>query len=496
MITVQTSRGFEFWPDTDVAVISPEFRDWWTVVHADGRVAHLLASSVPDFGVPLGAARVNPAHLKRTAGGLLDPAQFVHPLTDLQPLPEVAPAAAADWLPCHPSHIYALRTVSKKWVWHTDQGEFPMGRSTAEAVQAMPDLFLLKKGIYLNRTRLRRIRIEVQLRFFCLDNGLEYQAYSEQPGLAERLGLPNLTGFSPRLTGRIEFGLRDWPWDLVLAPASFLKANFTNPRQLIAHLIWQRYRQRSLGYERSWCKGYDSFWYEVVAHVMQRAGFLREEEVNQRVSLELSRRDSRANELYYMMYSIMDVFVDEGELFNYREFGFVDPEPWQRSIGEQRPGVVLYSEKGDLAEYSRLLAGEFGVSYCQLEGMPWRLRSEYLAADLLARGIQSVHAIIYADYDDGGYWVGQASVEQLARLGITVASVQYMILENTFTAEEKSLHAKPCGGAGKILKSRARNWVARGFGIGGECKGIHANHVQPFERVRQLFLNCLEAVSK
>jgi len=494
VITVQTSRGFEFWPDAEVASIIPEFRNWWTVVKGDGQVAHLLADRPPDFGVALGDSRVNPRFLTKTTAGYLDPAHFLHPLGELAVMPEEPPGSWSEGLPCPPARISDLQGKQGKWVWRTDDGFFPLEMPLQQALLLMPELVLLKRGLFINRRRLRHIRIDVTRRFFCLENGTEYRVKCDQTGLAERLGLPNLTGFHPRMTGRIEFGLRDWPWELSLAPTEFLKEHFSNPRQLIAHLIWQRFRYRSRGVKRRWCKGYGSFWYEVVAHALQRAGFLRKDEVTQRVGLELSRRDSRANELYHVMHAVMDIFIDVGELFSYQQFGFVDPEPWRWSVGAARPHVLLFSEKDDLSDYSKRLVEESGVSYCQLEGMPWRLRSEYFAQALLAAGIRTVYLIIYGDYDDGGWWVGQAAGEQLGKLGLAVASIEYVLTEKVFTAEEKALHARPCGGGGKRLQSRARNWVARGFGIDGQCLGIHAEYYQPFQRVRERFQDCLSLV--
>jgi len=64
----------------------------------------------------------------------------------------------------------------------------------------------------------------------------------------------------------------------------------------------------------------------------------------------------------------------------------------------------------------------------------------------------------------------------------------HLITPECFTAEEIELYALPCPSSTASLRTKAAKWVKNGGGINGKPMGIHANHLKPFERVRQRFL--------
>ena len=64
----------------------------------------------------------------------------------------------------------------------------------------------------------------------------------------------------------------------------------------------------------------------------------------------------------------------------------------------------------------------------------------------------------------------------------------HLITPECFTAEEIELYALPCPSSTASLPTKAANWLKNGGGIKSQPLGIHANHLKPFERVRERFL--------
>jgi len=89
----------------------------------------------------------------------------------------------------------------------------------------------------------------------------------------------------------------------------------------------------------------------------------------------------------------------------------------------------------------------------------------------------------------GGWAIAQASADQLADQGLVVESVDYLIRQDSFNPEEKRLFSHPCKMGSAAHKTKVAGWLARGGGIDGQPRGIYANHVQPYGRVRQLFVD-------
>jgi len=104
-----------------------------------------------------------------------------------------------------------------------------------------------------------------------------------------------------------------------------------------------------------------------------------------------------------------------------------------------------------------------------------------------------VRVVAYVDYDTGGWIIGHAFVKQLRNLGVSVSQVDFLIREECFTAEEKHLYAHPCSMSTPAYRTKTLGWLKEGGGLDGKPMGIHSNHVQPYERVRDL---CLQLLSR
>jgi hypothetical protein len=292
LIEFQGPEGIEFWSPHAVASLMPEFRNWWRGVRADGRVAHRPTPPPPGPYFEYFGGYVNPRWLSSQADGWKDPGDYTFPPAVLPDPAVEPPSPVLPELGLPAIQVYALTKVTgkKHVIWHTDSGELLWEHCDLEKSAGLhPDLFFLRQNVHLNRRRLFQIRSNKGFRrFFRLDNGVEFSVSSSTaPLAAKRLGLPNLLQLEPSCSERFgDYQLRDWPVELARASRAFLRQHFKSPRQLIGNLIWQRFRYRLAGLTRRWSASYRDFWYDVVAHVLFRAGFLEAEEARREVSFE------------------------------------------------------------------------------------------------------------------------------------------------------------------------------------------------------------------
>jgi len=481
MVVLQDADGLVFWNEYDIASFQPEFRGRWRGVHRDGRVAHRPTAPPPGPWLTLANGLVLPQFIHRQ-----DPAGFPFPAHSLPDVPE----------PEDPNrHIYALQSDRKRQcVWKTDQGDcLEKSTSAVQASRRMPELVMLRKGLYVNRNRIALVQRRHPVALVHLDNGQTYTVTDLGNGLPERLGLDNLVHLEPRCEALYgNYQLREWPFPLVEAPAEFLRTTFASARQLIAHLIYQRLRYIQAGDSREWSDSYRGFWYEWLKGCLHRAGFLDDVELEWQPPEEpepvLRRGAGQAEMLYDLTFRIFSYFVLDYELFTFREFGFRAPHPEFRIIGTTRPEILLVCEKSEFAEWGTRLAQEFGFSLRLLSGQPSALMSEFMAADLKARVTGPIRILAYVDYDVGGWILARALAKQLERHGIEVEEVVFFIDNNAFSAEEKRLHAHPLPAGSPADRTKSKAWFAETKGVDGRPRGLHADHIQPYERLRELVI--------
>jgi len=478
MVVVQAGDSLHFWPWEEVASVTSEFRNRLQVVHRDGRVAHRPTAC--GLGTPYFAAR----WMQPVAGGWRDPAGFVWPISGPSPdLPQVD-EPPVEGLPVQRSQIFMLESAGEgRCVWRTDVGDFAWAMGPQRAAQAMPELIRVRGGRFLAPRRLREIGHDYQYFYLRLDNGFEHRFFKGREAvMAPRFGLNDLIHLEPRcpaLYGRYQ--LRDWPWELATSPGQRLKSLFTDPRVLIGHLIWQRLRYRQLGLVREWATSPRSFWYEVVAPALHRTGFPLSDSTR-------VRRSSRAEKLYLTMFHVMDYFIEDGQLFRPHEFGFDDPKPEARLLGDRRPEVLVVVEKQSCERLGRQLAAEFGLSLIALNGTPSHFASERLARQLQTVTDRPIVPLGYVDYDPDGYIIARAQAKQLRQSGLQVEEPRFLVVPHHFSPQEIELNALPCRTPTKTHRTKLLQWMAEGGGIAGLPMGIHADHLQPYERLRQAYL--------
>lgn len=501
----EDDHGLVFWPEHLVASLTPDFDGRWRAVMHDGSVAHGPGPTSEAGWQKLGNALVRPELLQKTADGWKDPAGFDFPPGELSASPPPEPLPQLPELPCRRESIWALESrQGRHTLWRTDEGDFLWKRiSPLRAAALLPEVFRAKKGLHLNRQRLRRVSTDAHTFYLHMDNGEVHDAL--RPNVREHLpaalGLTSLPHLEPYRRELYEpYGwLRDWPFDLTRASGLLLQSLFSGADELIAQLIWQRFRQRSAGLPREWSDSYRGFWYDL-APPLFRAGFLHrlpgEEEPPPNLEPPPDDEDEQeepqgSRSLWIRLFEVMG-FLIKARLFSYQQFGFVDPHPELTIIGTQRPEVVLVAEKDAFHEAARRLGEEFGVTVYLLGGTPSMLRSEHLARRLALVLKRQAVVVGYTDHDAGGWVVSQTAVDHLSLFGIDVRpDVIHMVKESSFTPEELRLYAHPCSLGSAKRESLVRNWVKQGGGIDGRPWGIHSDHVQPFARVRQLFVEAM-----
>ena len=199
----------------------------------------------------------------------------------------------------------------------------------------------------------------------------------------------------------------------------------------------------------------------------------------------MRQKPSSKDRLYMLFLRLLHDMVYRHRLFNYREFGFKDPYPEDRLIGNLRPHLVLLVEKGDrVEEFGRRLQAEFGITLHILQGMPSLMSTEFFAQELKSHGLLQVQIFFYGDFDCGGWDMGPAFITQLRFCGIECTRLERLVLPECFTPEELELISRPIHIPNAIMESRLRRWLKQSGGINGQARGIHANFLIPYPRVQ------------
>jgi hypothetical protein len=337
--------------------------------------------------------------------------------------------------------------------------------TSSQASKSLPSMVLVHEGLYVNRERLRRLRLEGDRFALVLDDGSTLVSLHRSgcQSLAVRLGLSRCDHLEPRQPGMLEHRLRDYPVELATASAEQLKAWFDSPRQLIANLIYQAMRYRQMGIAKEYGNTHRGFWYVPIYATLFRAGF------------------GEGDTLLVLYRRVIDELIGDDRLFTYQELGFKDPN--QRHLGDRRPEVVMLVEKESLEDNAIKLASQFGVTYMVSGGTPKLVDTEYLVAALRALGLVKVLVISYGDFDPEGWALADGFVAQLERYDMAVeGSVRHLVRAECFTEDELTLYAMPCPAGGPAAVTLAEEWVRRSGGIHGKAWGIHGNHL-PFDRV-------------
>lgn len=283
------------------------------------------------------------------------------------------------------------------------------------------------------------------------------------PSVRKFLGLDR---YRPQPEPLTRVFLREYPFSIVRAKVEVLQLHFTEPRALIANLIWQARETLRPRSQVMHGKSHRGFWYNPVQATLERAGFF-----NGKITKE------SAEALYLRQLSQM---VYDDRLFDYRDLGFEDEFAHQREIGAQRPDIILVIEKHCLSSTGIAVARQLGLSWIITGGISRHVAVEFFC-DALHQVYQGpVFVIDYGDFDPGGRVAGQSFVHHLERYNTPCpAGPHFLILPELFTQEELDLFSRPLD----PKDDRIDDWLLKTGGIHGNPRGIHADWLQPPERV-------------
>ena len=172
--------------------------------------------------------------------------------------------------------------------------------------------------------------------------------------------------------------------------------------------------------------------------------------------------------------------VDHDRLFDFRHIGFTDKYAAEREIGAQHPQIILLIEKECLAEAGIEMARQLGLSWIVSGGVSRLVSVEFFCAALRQHYTGPVTVLVFGDFDPGGWLNGRVFPEHLARYQTTCNSgPHYLVRPELFTPEELHLFSRPLSQS----DGRIDEWMTESGGIHGQPRGIHADWLQPPDRL-------------
>lgn len=317
---------------------------------------------------------------------------------------------------------------------------------------------------FFDPDQLRRIRFDGDSLWLELVSGERLRVTPQWVGPVRAfLGLDQ---YQPQPECLTRYFVREFPFEIVRAAGDLLRLHFSSPRTLIANLLWQtleRIRQGLPPYGTT----HHGYFYNPLHATLERAGFINEQ----------FTKDA-AEELYGRILARM--IRDDG-LFCYRDLGFKDAFASEREFGTRRPDIVLVIEKDCIAEAGIAAARHCGISWIVTGGIARIVCVEFFCAALQEVYQGPVEVIDFGDFDPGGWVNGHTFVKHLSGYGVLCPrGAQFLTRPELFTQEELELFSRPLSSK----DGRVDDWLAETGGIGGQARGIHADWLQPPERVR------------
>ncbi|ODT61972.1 hypothetical protein ABS71_16405 [bacterium SCN 62-11] len=388
---------------------------------------------------------------------LKDGRVFHHP----GPVPPAPPAATTT------DPTLWLESRNEMGVWHLEDGS-EVDTGIPYAATQHPSLAALTRTLSANYQRIQSSSSDGLV----LDGG---QSFALPRGTAAQrwlkiAGVPSFSAFGPDSRGLRFLEIRDVPYEIARAEAEKLRADFSGLLPLMANVLWQvgcgRYRYGD---------GFAGFFYRPMQATLYRAGYLTRRQLE---------RMSVKDRIYLRFCNLVTKMVKVYRLFDYDQLGFSDPFPENRILGERQPQRILLLEKGDrIAEWGRLLQQEFGMTLLQTQGNPSLLAVKYLREAL--KPLSEVEIYFYGDFDQAGWDMPTTLRNHLRFYGCECTRIERLVLASVFTPEEQELYSRALLPTTTEGKSRVARFVRESGGVQGQARGIHANWLQPYERLVQ-----------
>lgn len=468
-VAAQTADGLVFLRMDEVAAVTPTPPGRWRLVDKSGLVAYCPQRPECPL-VPLGPSWVRPSLLRSEGANSVDAAGFVHPGRADQEPPLLPPA----------DDVVVLERRQAEAVWLLVDGkEIPTGCALEKARRQHGALVRVTSDCYVNRQHLLAIQKQYRM---VLSGGL-----TRNPGnahhareLARQLGVPNLWSLDPR-EELFRYPFRDYPFEILAAPAAVLRAEFGRAIELMSAVVWQHFCYREGGKDSGYGDTFRGFFYSLQP-ALHRAGFLNRAQLRAPLGRQALVSKDR---LYLDFGDLIWSCVYRYRLFTYQQFGFKDPRPQNRFLGTTRAGLILVVEKGDQTEdFAVRLHHELGLSVLILGGSPKLIDVEYFARALRQVYAGEVRVLAYVDHDWSGALIGPAFVRQLSFCGFVCADIKTVVTPDCFDSKELALYSHPVRPHSVGEETLVKEWMAQGGGIDGQARGIHANCLFPYERVR------------
>jgi len=441
MILFEDDQGLCFWPEELIASVTPAFPNRFRIVTADGTVGY-SPSAEPFVNAQWCGSGADPAGFPQELIAAVTPSQYVQ------------------------EPFWAVQRTANGWLRHLDQS------TSAGSAEDLEGLVQCADDWYFQPRRLRRVGNPALLLTF--DQGRTIKvAPAFHDVVKAALGITSLQLLPEGLTRTF---LREYPFEIARAPAEVLKRHFQTARQLVANLLWQALFYRRLGLDKGYGITHRGFWYNPLYATLERAGLIELPD-----DLRLDKAGAEA-----MYANVLGQMIERDRLFCYRDLGFADSHSQDREIGARRPEVILLIEKESLSAAGIAAARHHGISWIVTGGISRLVAVEYFCAALQSVYGGEVVVLVLGDFDPGGWLTGHTFVVHLARYGVFCpAGPVFLVRPEVFSEEELRLFSRPLS----AKDGRVEEWLAASGGIAGEARGIHADWLQPAERV----LRVLEA---
>lgn len=430
MLIFEDDQSICLWPEELIASLTPAYPNRMRVVTHDGLVGYRPEDNFPGGPwQPLQGALVHPNHLKWVQDHREDPAGFPYPGASL--------TTTKGW---RTPTYWACEKLARGLIWRADQ------ERTAPCLQIPDDWLQVDQRLYLNPLRVRRLHPEARgVLKIGLDDGRKIKvAASHRAQLLTHLHLSDVHHLQPHDEGLFRHFLREYPLELARAPGTILKRLFSDPGPLIAQILWQALHYRQIGLDAGYADTQRGFFCNPVSAALIRAGLW----------------DESCESLYENMLSTM---IGKDRLFTYRELGFHDLYTKRRKIGWERPDIVLYIEKESLARIGKETARSIGISWMLSDGQAPLGAIESFCAALKRHYQGPVTLIIYGDYTP---------------------------CKRAALAQHFERYQTPCLNPPRLLVT-PELFTRQELELFGHPQGIHAEWLQPAERVLEALQNLI-----
>jgi len=237
--------------------------------------------------------------------------------------------------------------------------------------------------------------------------------------------------------------------------------------KLMKSIIWQAYERIQSKEDPPFVGNLRTFWYQYTKPVLAH----------------ISDDDHAKTDPYTVMIRCFQAMVMEDKFFKYKDFDFTD-ENWEnRRIGEERPELLIFSEKTGWFRLLRRWHERWSVSVLALGGFPSALSSEYTVEYLKPRiGRKKVRLIGIVDYDPSGAQIAVSFAEQLRSCGLRVHSPKLLIHPEHYSQQEIDIYSFPLP---KNQRKKTENWMNDTGGVNGKPFGLESESM-PHSRIESL----------